>query len=142
MKNQFNIIIDCTQNQQIADTLYKNLKKFNESVIGPFETKPFCIYATNDNKEIIGGITGDVFGDLCRVFTVWVHENYRRLKLGSDLFHRLDELAKNNHCKIIQLDTAEFQAKGFYEKAGYSVVATLPNNFMGYTSYILRKELS
>ncbi|WP_237740856.1 GNAT family N-acetyltransferase [Legionella anisa] len=84
---------------------------------------------------------GDIFGTLCRVFTVWIHEKQRRKGLGRELFVKLDAFAKENNCKMIQLDTAEFQAKGFYEKLGYQVIATLPDNFMGYTSYILRKYL-
>lgn len=141
MKSQFKISIDFTENEIVATTLYENLKKFNESIIGPYKTKPFFIYVTNDKNEIIGGIKGDFFGELCRVYTVWIHENNRQKGLGTELFKNIDVIAKKNKCKIIQLDTAEFQAKEFYEKLGFSVVATLPSNFMGYTSYILRKIL-
>lgn len=141
MSNQFSIVVDCTENKNVGDILYGNLKLFNESIIGKYETKPFCIYATNNKNEVIGGLKGDVFGQLCRIFTVWVHEEYRGEKIGSNLFNKLEELAKENNCKIIQVDTTEFQAKEFYEKMGFFVVATLPNNFMGFATHILRKNL-
>ncbi|MBM3887151.1 GNAT family N-acetyltransferase, partial [Candidatus Dependentiae bacterium] len=48
---------------------------------------------------------------------------------------------KKQDCEFVQLDTAEFQAKEFYEKCGYQVIATLPKNFKNYTTYIMRKFL-
>ncbi|KTD73277.1 GNAT family N-acetyltransferase [Legionella tucsonensis] len=141
MNAPITIITDFKENEAISRIIYENLKKFNETIIGNYEAKPFIIYAKNDTSEIFGGIKGDIFGTLCRVFTVWTHEKYRGKGLGRELFVTLDAFAKENHCKMIQLDTAEFQAKGFYEKMGYQVIATLPDNFMGYTSYILRKYL-
>ncbi|CAM2839967.1 Acetyltransferase [Legionella steigerwaltii] len=141
MSNPVKISIDFKENDVISKIIYENLKKFNESIIGNYEAKPFIIHAQNDSLEVLGGIKGDIFGTLCRVFTVWIHEQYRRKGLGRELFEQLDVFAKENNCTMIQLDTAEFQAKGFYEKLGYQVIATLPNNFMGYTSYILRKSL-
>lgn len=141
MSNQFSIVVDCSENQTVGDILYSNLKLFNESIIGAYETKPFCIYATNNENEVIGGVKGDIFGQLCRIFTLWIDENYRGKNIGSKIFKKLDKLANDNNCKIIQTDTTEFQAKEFYEKMGFTVFATLPNNFMGYKSYILRKKL-
>lgn len=141
MNDSVNIITDFKDNEVISKIIYENLKKFNESIIGNYEAKPFIIYAKSESSGVFGGIKGDVFGTLCRVFTVWIHENYRSKGLGRELFAKLDIFARENNCNMIQLDTAEFQAKGFYEKLGYQVIATLPDNFMGYTSYILRKHL-
>lgn len=141
MNEAVKILTDFKENEAISKIIYENLKKFNESIIGNYEAKPFIIYAENDVSEPVGGIKGDVFGTLCRVFTVWIDEQYRHRGLGRDLFTTLDRFAKKNNCAMIQLDTAEFQAKGFYEKLGYQVIAILPDNFMGYTSYILRKKL-
>ncbi|QMT61719.1 GNAT family N-acetyltransferase [Legionella sp. PC997] len=142
MTNQFNIVVDCTENKTVGNILYSNLKRFNELIIGAYETKPFCIYATNNENEVIGGVKGDIFGQLCRIFTMWIHENYRGKKLGTKIFGELEKLAIDNNCNIIQVDTTEFQAKEFYEKMGFSVFATLPDNFIGYKSFILRKKLT
>lgn len=142
MTNQFNIVVDCSENKTVGDILYSNLKQFNESIIGSYETKPFCIYATNNENEVIGGVKGDIFGQLCRIFTAWIHKDYRSKKFGTKILGELEKLATDNNCNIIQVDTTEFQAKEFYEKMGFSVLATLPDNFMGYKSFILRKKLN
>lgn len=141
MKKKYNIIVERHENQNVGDILNSNLKLFNESKIGNYEAKPFCIYAIDKDNKVIGGVKGDIFGQLCRIFTVWVGENYRNNKLGTNLFKKLEELAKESNCKMMQVDTTEFQAKEFYENIGFAVFATLPDNFMGYKSYILRKLL-
>ena len=140
MKEEFIISTHPNYDSSAAEIIQKNLKKFNESILGQYEPKPFCLYTTDENK-VIGGINGDVFGTICSIFQVWVHDDYRKLKLGTKLFKELEEFARNNKCESIQLDTHEFQARGFYEKIGFNVIAVLPNNFMGHTTYILRKEL-
>lgn len=132
---------DSNETQRVGKIIGENLKKFNESKIGAYHFKPFSIYITNDEENIIGGLKGEIFEKVCMIQTVWVHEAERKRGLGSMLFKKLEEFAKESTCKIIQLDSAEFQAKQFYEKIGFSVVATLPENFKGYTTYILRKIL-
>ena len=72
---------------------------------------------------------------------MWVEQEYRNKKLGSTLLSQLITYAKKQECKFIQLDTAEFQARNFYEKHGFVVIATLPQGFMGYDQYIMRRTL-
>ena len=141
MKEQVTITTHPIQDTEIAKIIHKNLKDFNESILGPYEAKPFCIDASAENK-VIGGINGDIFGKICRISEAWVHNDYRKLKLGTKLFKEVEEFAKQNNCRLIQLETNEFQAKGFYEKLGYHVIAVLPDNFISYTTYILRKEIN
>ncbi|WP_419419925.1 GNAT family N-acetyltransferase [Legionella sp. D16C41] len=131
--------------EEVSDTAKKigtSLRKFNESQIGPFAFKPFTIYLTNDQNDIIAGIKGEIFEKVCMVQMAWVQELERKKGLGRKLFMKLEEVARTYHCEFIQLDTAEFQAKPFYEKLGFVVVATLPKNFKGYTTYIMRKFLN
>lgn len=141
MNKSVDIIVELKENKSIDKLLNDNLKRFNESIIGAFETKPFYIYIMNKD-ELIGGIKGDIFGSLCRVLTVWVHENHRKRHYGFQLFAKLECLAHENKCKHIQVQTAEFQARGFYEKLGFTVIAELSESFMGYSLYIMKKSLS
>ena len=51
----------------------------------------------------------------------------------------IEEEATQKGVKLFSLGTAEFQARPFYEKLGYKVVMTLPNNPVGYECYTMRK---
>lgn len=139
------ILIDETGDKAISDAIISGLRAYNQSKIGPYQRIRFSLYIKdNDDKtdEIIGGLTGVIFGDICAVEIAWVHENFRLKGLGTALFSKLEKYARENKCKFLQLDTTDFQARPFYEKLGFTVIATLPKGFMGWSQYIMRKELS
>jgi len=52
-----------------------------------------------------------------------------------------EEEALRRDCRSAWLDTFEFQARGFYERLGYSCFATLPEYPQGYSRYFLQKQL-
>ncbi|STX50190.1 Acetyltransferase [Legionella busanensis] len=135
------ITFDEQEVNQTAKEIGENLRKFNESKIGPFEFKPFTLYLADEKDNISAGIKGEIFEQVCMVQMAWVTEKERHKGLGQKLFKKLEEVAHNYDCEFIQLDTAQFQAKPFYEKLGYRIVATLPRNFKSYTTYIMRKYL-
>jgi len=140
MKNS-NIIFDEKGDAEITKELTANLKAFNEKVIGPYQRYPFNIYVKSSENQIVAGVSGNTLCDLCCVTIFWVDEGHRRKGIGAKLQQALENHARKQGCKSIQLDTAQFQAKDFYLKVGYEVVATLPNGFMGYDQYIMRKVL-
>ncbi len=137
--NKLKVTMDAKESQQIAETIAKNLKDFNESKVGAYDFKPFTISLTDDAENFIAGLYGQLFDKVCLIETVWVRENERKKGLGTQLFNKLDEFIKENNCNLIQLATTEFQGRQFYETIGFSVVAVLPYEFKGYTTYIMRK---
>lgn len=139
--SELNIAVDTDKDQKIAAILKKNLREFNKAKIGTYEYIHYTIYITDENENITGGLYGEILDKVCVIYVVWVHENTRKKGLGTEIFNKLEAFAKDNNCKILQVDTAEFQARQFYEKIGFSVVATLPENFMGFTTFIMRKTL-
>jgi ribosomal protein S18 acetylase RimI-like enzyme len=116
------------------------MKAFNESKIGPYSRRPFTISVVSSSK-IIAGLVGDIFGPLCNIYDLWVDEQLRQKGLGSKMIKQIETFAKSRNCKIIQLYTAEFHARGFYEKLGYAVMATHPGEFMGHDVYVMRHAL-
>jgi ribosomal protein S18 acetylase RimI-like enzyme len=135
------IILNEPGNADINNEIYQGLKAYNESKIGPYSFYPYTIHIESDEGKVIGGLKGDVFGVLARVDLLWVHEDYRNRTIGTRLIKALEKFARAKNCEIIQLDTADFQAKGFYEKCGFKVVATLEKNFMGHIGCYMRKEI-
>lgn len=135
------LFIDESGNEAINKQIRKGLRSYNKSKIGSYDYSPFTIFI-KVKSIVIAGLCGDILGNMCRVHAVWVEENQRYQGLGKKLFFKLEEFAINKKCRAIELDTAEFQAKTFYEKMGFSVIATLANGFTGYhTHYIMRKLL-
>ena len=60
---------------------------------------------------------------------------------GSALLRQAECLARDAGCVAVKLDTYEFQAKPFYEKAGYVVFGILEGFPANTCTYYLQKAL-
>ena len=138
-KIEDNIVIDETINEPLSNFLLSKLKAYNESKVGPYHRQHYNLYYKSTDDQIVAGIGGDILGKLCNIYVLWVDESIRNQGVGTKLIQELVKYAKSKNCQIIQLDTAEFQAKAFYEKCGFVTVAVLPEGFMEYDHYIMRK---
>ncbi len=94
-----------------------------------------------DEDTFVGGVTCDVYQDSIYVDLLVVKDTYRKQGVGKELMLRVEQEARRRKCIQINLGTAQFQAKGFYEKLGYYVVFTRQNNPIGYECYSLHKDL-
>ncbi len=136
-----NILFSEENYDHLRPLIKKGLLAFNHPFLGEWNDQTFTIYAEDKNKEIIGGICGSYANAHMKIEWVWIDEQYRSQGLGRKIFHHLDEFALAKNCKYIDLETLEFQAKDFYQKLGFNLIATLPNWCAGYDSYIMRKFL-
>ena len=50
-----------------------------------------------------------------------------------------EDEAKSQGCRGVFLSTFGFQARPFYERFGYEVIADLPDYPMGHTHHVLKK---
>lgn len=73
------------------------------------------------------------------VDVLWVKEEYRNTKIGSQLLNEIEETAKEYDCHIVHLDTFDFQAKDFYIKHGYEIHGVLDDCPQGHKRYYMKK---
>lgn len=142
-KNQkkYPIILEEADNTQAATEILTGLRNYNIAYLGIYHRKQFVLYLQDENKKTIAGLTAEYLETLCTVHFVWIEEKLRGLKLGTELLLKLEEYIQPKGCTTIQLDTTDFQARPFYEKLGYEVVATLPKTFKGHVQWVMRKEI-
>ncbi|WP_300398924.1 GNAT family N-acetyltransferase, partial [uncultured Sphingobium sp.] len=60
---------------------------------------------------------------------------------GTALMRRAEELAREQDCIGIWLDTYSFQARGFYEKMGFSLCGEIADHPVGEKRFFLSKRL-
>ena len=127
-----------------AGVIARGLSAYNNSQVPFTQEPPFsavrkCI---KDGDEVVAGILAETYcWNILYIDILWVKEEYRHMGYGSALLKEVEEQAKEMGCKLVHLDTFDFQAKGLYEKLGYTVFGTLEDCPEGHNRYYLSKKL-
>jgi GNAT superfamily N-acetyltransferase len=114
------------------------LRDYNRHFTPNPDWSPLTIEAKHADK-VVGGLLGKFGHRWLFVDILVVAEGYRKARLGSRLLEAAEAEARNKNCVGVYLDTYEFQARGFYEKHGYSVFGTQENYPPNYTRFFMQK---
>ena len=106
--------------------------------VSSIENSNFLVF---DDNLLVGGAIGFIEYNWYFLDLLYVDEEYRKRNIGTNLIKKIEKLAREKHLTGIRMDTWDFQAKGFYEKNGYSVFAEIKNCPPGTIDYYLKKEL-
>jgi GNAT superfamily N-acetyltransferase len=118
-----------------------SLDAFNEAQAGPCNFKEFTLFARSETGSFVGGLVGWTHWNHFFVCALFVEERARRQGIGRELMKRAEELAVEEGCNTIYLDTFDFQAPGFYEKLGFKVFGTLQDYPAGHQRFYLVKQI-
>jgi GNAT superfamily N-acetyltransferase len=125
--------------QAMLEGLGNNILKH----LGDIElSRSLRIFLQNAEGKVVGGIAGDIFGGWIYISLLWVDEALRNQGHGSQLLQRLEAEAIKLGCKHTHVDTYSFEARPFYERAGYEVFGVLEDYPPGHYKYFLKKNLS
>ncbi|MCP9291727.1 GNAT family N-acetyltransferase [Gracilimonas sediminicola] len=116
------------------------LRKYNRSFTGPFESEQFGFIASNDSGEVVGAVHGNTEWDWVFIKHLWVREDFRGMGLGSDLMEAIIRESNKRGRYKYYLSTFEFQAPEFYKKLGFEIFGTLPGVAGKYDSFYLKRE--
>lgn len=93
-----------------------------------------------DNDKLIGGAIGFVEFNWYFLDLLYIDEEYRNRNIGTNLIKEIEKFALEEHLTGVRMETWNFQAKGFYEKNGYSVFGEINDCPPGTIDYHLKKE--
>ncbi len=126
------------QRQGILD----RLRDFNASKGAPPDWEPLCVAILGEDGEAEGGLYGYTIYDWLVIELVFVPESLRGRGVGSQLIADAEKQARARGCIGAWIDTFSFQARGFYEKLGYSLAGTVPDHPVGSARYFMIKRWS
>lgn len=118
---------------------YFNLAHFPEELRGRYEE--VNIFLKDENDNVLGGILGEICWNWLEIHVLIMDDSLRTKGYGTKLLMEAEEIAKEQKCDFIKLDTLSFQALDFYKKHGYEVYGTLPNVGRDFNHYYLKKDL-
>lgn len=121
--------------------LSKNIRAYNNSIVGESNSKPITLVIKDDSDKIIAGLSGRTSRGWLFVEVLWVEESLREKDLGTELLKRAEVESKNRGCDFAYVVTFSFQALGFYEKQGYKKFGELENFPKGHSRYFMMKAI-
>jgi GNAT superfamily N-acetyltransferase len=96
-----------------------NLRAYNRAQAGDARARSFTLAARAEDGALLGGLNAVLYWDWLFIDHLWVDESRRGAGVGSRLLREAEAHARAEGCRAAHLDTFSFQARGFYEKAGY-----------------------
>ncbi|MBI1281747.1 MAG: GNAT family N-acetyltransferase [Anaerolineaceae bacterium] len=103
--------------------------------------RPVRIFLRDESDQLCGGITADLWGGWMHINAFWMVEMLRGQGYGTRLIEAAENEARAHGCHHAFLETFSFQARPFYERLGYQVIATLDDYPAGEQHFVLTKIL-
>ena len=122
--------------------LWQPLRDFNEAAVGNATSRTLAVLLRDAaTDEVIGGLWGRSLWGSLYIDILFVPEPLRRSGIGMSLLRQAEQEALRRGCREMWTDTQAFQARPFYEKAGFTVFAQLDGPAPIWPRYFLRKAL-
>jgi len=138
----FTITVQDVVDEAVLSGIGDRLGAFNTAKAGDDNHIPLAILIRDSaDSRILGGLCGDSFYDWMFIKLFFIPDTLRGHGLGQRLMQQAEDIARARGCTGIWLDTFEFQARGFYEKLGFTVFGTIPDYPKGYSRFFLQKRL-
>ncbi|HEV2277585.1 MAG TPA: GNAT family N-acetyltransferase [Acidobacteriaceae bacterium] len=127
-----------------AQAIHSLLLTFNNETSGYiFDGRAVVItVADPGTNHILGGLWGSTAYGYLHVDMLVLPESLRGRGIGTDLMRKAENEALRRGCHGAYLETFDFQARGFYEKLGYTLFGQLENTPPGHTRYFMSKVLA
>lgn len=117
------------------------IDEFNMQYTGDRNYRPVRIFLRDEANQLCGGITADLWGGWMHINYFWMVETLRGQGYGTSLIEAAENEARAHGCHHAFVETFSFQARPFYERLGYEVIATLDDYPAGEQQFILKKSL-
>ena len=108
-----------TPGQEAYETLNGRLVHFNRTMVN-WGTTAFTAVLRDENGGVRGGARGVVRMGAVEIRSVWIDGDLRGQGFGAKIIRAVEDEARRLGARAALLNSYEFQARGFYEKLGYT----------------------
>jgi len=122
------------------DALLKLLPGFAAEKAGPLQMQPLAILIKDEAGATLGGLYGISMFRWLIVESLFVPERFRGAGTGTGIMRQAEDIARARGCIGVWLDTYSFQARGFYEKLGFSVFGQVDDHPPGEKRFFMQKR--
>ena len=128
----------------MRQAILEPLLAFNQQRSGVAYTfDPLAVLLSDpDTAAIIGGLWGGTGIGHLHIDLLFVPETLRGRGIGGEIIRSAEKEAVRRGCHGVWLDTFSFQARGFYERLGYTVFGSIDDYPTGHSRFFLKKALA
>jgi GNAT superfamily N-acetyltransferase len=135
----------CESTREEVGKVDDGIVEYNLSKV-PFTQEPSFVSVNRvirgEDGEVLAGINSILYCWNCMYIDVlWVKEEFRGKGFGSALLSEVENIAKEKECKLIHLDTFDFQAKNFYLNHGFEVFGVLEDCPTEHQRFYMKKNI-
>jgi GNAT superfamily N-acetyltransferase len=105
------------------------------------DARPLAVLLHDDAGKVVGGLQGRSAWSWLHIESLAVPADLRGSGLGTRILAMAEEEARMRGCIGARADTYSFQARGFYEKAGFVVSGAIEDCPPGQTRFTMTKRL-
>ena len=142
MRESLHVSIEPEESSEAEARIVALLEEANADRQFPRSGKQFCATLRGPDGTIAGGITARCFWGWLYIVAMAVAPSCRGRGYGRQLLSAAESWGVDAGGHSAYLMTMSFQARGFYERAGYEVFAELENFPEGHARLFMRKALS
>ena len=135
------VTVEPADGDAIPAAVRDGIRRGDPPDVGPRDYEPLVLALRDADGAVVGGAYGATMWSWLMLDGLWVDAALRGRGLGGRLLGEAEAVARRRGCRAVWLDTFDFQARPFYERQGYRVVAELEGFPPGHTHYRLRKDL-
>jgi GNAT superfamily N-acetyltransferase len=137
-----NLTLETAPDQATHQALFRQLDRFNDDATGlPAPARPLALVLRDAGGRAEGGLLGVSYYGWLIVNQLFVPAALRGHRLGMRLLRLAETEAVRRGCRGIWLDTWSFQAKPFYQRAGFTQFGELPEFPPGHRRHYLAKTV-
>ena len=135
------LIVTDTPAPADRDAILDGLNDYNRAETGGDDAQPLAVLIQGERGVTTGGLLGRTWLDWLYIELLYVPDGLRGTGVGRDVMLRAEAEARARGCIGIWLNTFSFQARGFYEKLGFTLIGQIDDYPIGHQRFFLQKRL-
>ncbi|MEX0681907.1 MAG: GNAT family N-acetyltransferase [Dehalococcoidia bacterium] len=140
MTTNFRLSAEPEASPKDEQLLRDRVAQWNVDVTGHRDYAPATFFIRDEDGTIRGGVLSYVWGRRLHVDILWIDEDLRGSGWGTKLIEAAHTEGRSKGAIAAYLDTFDWQARPFYERLGYKVVAEVTEVPEGHARFYMLKS--
>lgn len=135
-----NLAIRPAEREQVEEFIAREWRRYNEEVGVVWDARHYYLAAELEGR-LVGIAHFHTVGGVGHLDQLLVAKAQQLQGIGSQLIEEFERRCRAEGCHKLTLETAEYQARGFYEKHGFTVLCNMRDDKFHRNWYLMEKAL-